>query len=42
MPLEQVADAVGLADAATLYRMVKRRTGQSPGSLRLATANASA
>jgi transcriptional regulator GlxA family with amidase domain len=34
MPLEEVAAAVGLADPATLYRLVKRHTGRSPGALR--------
>jgi transcriptional regulator GlxA family with amidase domain len=34
MPLEQIAAAVGLADAATLHRLVKRHTGRSPGALR--------
>ena len=34
MPLEQVAAAVGLADPATLHRLVKRHTARSPGSLR--------
>jgi transcriptional regulator GlxA family with amidase domain len=34
MPLEEVAAAVGLANPATLYRLVKRHTGKSPGALR--------
>jgi transcriptional regulator GlxA family with amidase domain len=34
MPLEQIAAGVGLADAATLHRLVKRHTGRSPGALR--------
>ncbi|OBH61161.1 GlxA family transcriptional regulator [Mycobacterium sp. E2479] len=34
MPLEEIAAAVGLADPATLYRLVKRHTGRSPGALR--------
>ncbi|PXX08153.1 GlxA family transcriptional regulator [Mycolicibacterium moriokaense] len=34
MPLEQIACAVGLADAAALHRLVKRHTGRSPGALR--------
>jgi transcriptional regulator GlxA family with amidase domain len=34
MPLEEVAAAVGLADPATLHRLVKRHTGRSPGALR--------
>jgi AraC-like DNA-binding protein len=34
MPLEQIAAAVGLADAATLHRLVKRHTGRSPGAVR--------
>jgi transcriptional regulator GlxA family with amidase domain len=34
MPLEEVAAAVGLGDPATLYRLVKRHTGRSPGALR--------
>jgi transcriptional regulator GlxA family with amidase domain len=34
MPLEQIAGAVGLANAATLHRLVKRHTGRSPGALR--------
>jgi transcriptional regulator GlxA family with amidase domain len=42
MPLEQIANAVGLADSATLHRLVKRHTGRSPGALRpAATARAS-
>jgi transcriptional regulator GlxA family with amidase domain len=34
MPLGEVAAAVGLADPATLHRLVKRHTGRSPGALR--------
>ncbi|HTX95189.1 MAG TPA: helix-turn-helix domain-containing protein [Mycobacterium sp.] len=34
MPLDEIAAAVGLADPATLHRLVKRHTGQSPGALR--------
>jgi transcriptional regulator GlxA family with amidase domain len=34
MPLDQIAGAVGLADPATLHRLVKRHTGRSPGALR--------
>ena len=34
MPLDEVAGAVGLADPATLHRLVKRHTGRSPGALR--------
>jgi transcriptional regulator GlxA family with amidase domain len=34
MSLEEVAAAVGLADPATLHRLVKRHTGRSPGALR--------
>ncbi|OBF08348.1 hypothetical protein A5730_11735 [Mycobacterium sp. ACS4054] len=34
MPLEEIAAAVGLADPATLHRLVKKHTGQSPGALR--------
>jgi transcriptional regulator GlxA family with amidase domain len=34
MPLEDLAAAVGLADPATLHRLVKRHTGRSPGALR--------
>lgn len=34
MPLEEVSAAVGLADPATLHRLVKRHTGRSPGALR--------
>jgi transcriptional regulator GlxA family with amidase domain len=34
MPLDQIAAAVGLADPATLHRLVKRHTGRSPGALR--------
>lgn len=34
MPLEEIAAAVGLADPATLHRLVKRHTGRSPGALR--------
>lgn len=34
MQLEEVSAAVGLADPATLHRLVKRHTGQSPGALR--------
>ena len=30
MSLEEVATAVGLADPATLHRLVKRHTGRSP------------
>ena len=38
MPLEEVAAAVGLADPATLHRLVKRHTGRSPGALRTGAA----
>ncbi|WP_122498558.1 GlxA family transcriptional regulator [Mycobacterium attenuatum] len=41
MPLEQVAEAVGLADPATLHRLVKKHTGRAPGSLRPAVSNGS-
>jgi transcriptional regulator GlxA family with amidase domain len=34
MSLEEVAAAVGLADPATLHRLVRRHTGRSPGALR--------
>jgi len=34
MPLEEVSAAVGLADPATLHRLVKRHTGRSPGAWR--------
>lgn len=34
MPLDEIAGAVGLADPATLHRLVKKHTGQSPGALR--------
>ncbi|MGO8769786.1 GlxA family transcriptional regulator [Mycobacterium sp.] len=34
MPLEEITAAVGLADPATLHRLVKRHTGRSPGALR--------
>nr|WP_256385500.1 helix-turn-helix transcriptional regulator [Mycobacterium sp. IS-2888] len=34
MPLEEIAAAVGLADPATLHRLVKKHTGRSPGALR--------
>jgi transcriptional regulator GlxA family with amidase domain len=34
MPLEEVAGKVGFADPATLYRLVKKHTGRSPGTLR--------
>jgi len=37
MPLEDIAAAVGLSDPATLYRLVKRHTGHSPGRLRPGT-----
>jgi transcriptional regulator GlxA family with amidase domain len=40
MPLEEVAAAVGLADPATLHRLVKRHTGRSPGALRTGTGTA--
>ena len=33
-PLDQVAENVGLADAAVLHRLVVRHTGQSPGRFR--------
>ena len=42
MPLEEVAAAVGLADPATLHRLVKRHTGRSPGALRTGTARQTA
>ena len=34
LPLDRVAEMVGLADAAVLYRLVVRHTGQSPGRFR--------
>jgi transcriptional regulator GlxA family with amidase domain len=34
LPLGEVAAAVGLADPATLHRLVKRHTGRAPGALR--------
>lgn len=34
MPLEEIAAAVGLADPATLHRLMKKHTGHSPGALR--------
>ena len=34
LPLDRVAERVGLADAAVLYRLVVRHTGQSPGRFR--------
>ena len=34
LPLDQVAERVGLADAAVLHRLVVRHTGQSPGRFR--------
>jgi transcriptional regulator GlxA family with amidase domain len=34
MPLEEITAAVGLADPATLHRLVKKHTGHSPGALR--------
>ncbi|WP_433685674.1 helix-turn-helix transcriptional regulator [Nocardia sp. CA-119907] len=37
LPLGEIAAAVGLADPATLHRLVKRHTGRSPGSLRPGT-----
>ncbi|MFC8525875.1 GlxA family transcriptional regulator [Nocardia sp. NPDC057227] len=33
-PLAEIAAAVGLADPATLHRLVKRHTGRAPGALR--------
>ncbi len=36
LPLEAVAERLGFADAATLYRLVRRHTGRSPGSFRTA------
>ncbi len=36
LPLEAVAERLGFADAATLYRLVRRHTGRSPGSFRAA------
>jgi len=40
MPLDEIATEVGLADPATLHRLVKRHTGRSPGSLRPSVAAA--
>lgn len=34
LPLDRIAERVGLADAAVLYRLVVRHTGQSPGRFR--------
>jgi transcriptional regulator GlxA family with amidase domain len=34
LPLDRVAERVGLADAAVLHRLVVRHTGQSPGHFR--------
>ena len=34
LPLDRVAESVGLADAAVLHRLVVRHTGQSPGRFR--------
>ena len=34
LPLDRVAEQVGLADAAVLHRLVVRHTGQSPGRFR--------
>jgi len=34
LPLDRVAERVGLADAAVLHRLVVRHTGQSPGRFR--------
>ncbi|MEV0355016.1 helix-turn-helix domain-containing protein [Nocardia sp. NPDC050697] len=34
LPLGEIAAAVGLADPATLHRLVKRHTGRAPGALR--------
>lgn len=36
LPLAQVAERVGLADAATLHRLVVRHTNRAPGSFRAA------
>jgi len=36
LPLARVAEAVGLADAATLHRLVARHTGHAPGWFRAA------
>ncbi len=36
LPLEAVAERLGFADAATLYRLVRRHTGQAPGAFRSA------
>ncbi len=36
LPLDAVAERLGFADAATLYRLVRRHTGRSPGSFRTA------
>ncbi|MBI3226085.1 MAG: helix-turn-helix domain-containing protein [Mycolicibacterium cosmeticum] len=33
-PLEEISTAVGLGDPASLHRLVKKHTGQSPGNLR--------
>jgi transcriptional regulator GlxA family with amidase domain len=34
MPLEEISAAVGLADPASLHRLVKKHSGRSPGALR--------
>jgi transcriptional regulator GlxA family with amidase domain len=34
LPMDRVAERVGLADAAVLHRLVVRHTGQSPGRFR--------
>ncbi|MBV8031487.1 MAG: helix-turn-helix domain-containing protein [Betaproteobacteria bacterium] len=34
LPLDSIAERVGLADAAVLHRLVVRHTGQSPGQFR--------
>lgn len=34
LPLDRIAERVGLADAAVLHRLVVRHTGQSPGRFR--------
>lgn len=36
LPLDAVAERLGFADAATLYRLVRRHTGRAPGSFRTA------
>jgi AraC-like DNA-binding protein len=40
LSLDHVADKVGLADSAVLYRLCVRHTGQSPGRFRSAARRA--